>query len=77
MTIASVLPYIQIGLAILLSAMVLLQQTDASVGAAFGGSGGGEGIERTRRGIERTLFQGTIVVSILFVISVVASLFIA
>lgn len=74
MTIASILPYIQIGLAIVLAVMILVQQTDASVGAAFGGSGG-EGIERTRRGLERTIFQGTIVVAVLFVVSVVASLF--
>ena len=74
MTIASILPYIQIGLAVVLATMVLIQQTDASMGAAFGGSGGGEGIERTRRGLERTIFQGTIVVAILFVISVIASI---
>ena len=73
MTIYSLLPYIQIGLSVILVALVLFQQTDASLGAAFGGSGG-EGIERTRRGLERTLFQVPIVIAVLFVISVIASI---
>ena len=69
----SILPYIQIGLSVVLVLLVLLQQTDASMGAAFGSSGG-EGVARTRRGIERTFFQLTIVVAILFVLSVIASI---
>jgi preprotein translocase subunit SecG len=73
MDLASVLPWVQIGLAVILIILVLLQQTDASMGAAFGGSGA-EGVARTRRGFERTIFQATIVVSILFVISVLASI---
>ncbi|MEK7535420.1 MAG: preprotein translocase subunit SecG [Patescibacteria group bacterium] len=70
---ASLLPWLQIGLSIVLVALVLLQQTDASLGAAFGASGG-EGIERSRRGLERTIFQVTIIIAILFSISVFASL---
>jgi preprotein translocase subunit SecG len=66
------LPWVQIGLSVVLIILVLLQQTDASMGAAFGGSGG-EGVSRTRRGMDRTIFQATIVVAILFVISVIAS----
>ncbi|HEY4493054.1 MAG TPA: preprotein translocase subunit SecG [Candidatus Paceibacterota bacterium] len=76
MTIVSILPYIQIGLSFVLVTLVLVQQTDASLGAAFGGSGG-EGAERTRRGLERTLFQSTIIVAILFVVSVIASILIS
>jgi len=76
MTVASILPYIQIGLAVLLGALILLQQTDASMGAAFGGSGS-DTIERSRRGLERTLFQVTIVISVLFAISVLASILIS
>ncbi len=72
MDLASFLPWVQIGLSVILIILVLLQQTDASMGAAFGGSGA-EGVTRTRRGIERSIFQATIVVSILFVISVLAS----
>ena len=70
---ASALPWIQIILSVILAALILFQQTDASLGAAFGGSGG-EGIERTRRGLERTLFQVTIVVAILFALSILATL---
>ncbi|HEY4504621.1 MAG TPA: preprotein translocase subunit SecG [Candidatus Paceibacterota bacterium] len=68
------LPWVQIGLAVILIILILLQQTDASMGAAFGGSGG-EGVERTRRGMERTIFQTTIAVSVLFVVSIIASIF--
>jgi len=76
MTISSILPYIQIGLSVILCVLVLVQQTDASLGAAFGGSSG-EGIERTRRGLDRTIFQATIVVAILFCLSVIASILIS
>ncbi len=61
------LPWIQIGLSVLLIASVLLQQTSASVGGAFGGSDGGA--YHTRRGFEKTLFRGTIVLGILFALT--------
>lgn len=73
MDLASFLPWVQIGLSVILIILVLLQQTDASMGAAFGGSGA-EGVSRTRRGVDRIIFQVTIVVAILFVISVLASI---
>ncbi|OHB18388.1 MAG: preprotein translocase subunit SecG [Parcubacteria group bacterium RIFCSPHIGHO2_01_FULL_45_26] len=73
MNLASFLPWVQIGLSVMLIILVLLQQTDASMGAAFGASGG-EGVARTRRGFERTIFQISIVVGILFVVSVLASI---
>ena len=73
MDLAGFLPWVQIGLSVILIILVLIQQTDASMGAAFGGSGS-EGVSRTRRGFERTIFQTTIVVAILFVISVLASI---
>ena len=37
MTLVGILPYIQIGLSVLLVVSVLLQQTGASIGGAFGG----------------------------------------
>ena len=61
------LPWIQIGLSILLIGSVLLQQTGAGVGGAFGGSDGGG--FNTRRGMEKVLFRVTIVLAILFAIS--------
>ncbi len=68
----ALIPFIQIGLAVLLIALVLMQQSDAGMGSAFGEDSGG--IERTRRGAERTLFYATIIVATLFVASAVATL---
>ena len=51
-----------------LIAVVLLQTRGTDVGAAFGGAGGGGGSSfRTRRGLEKTLFQLTILLAIIFV----------
>ena len=67
------LAYIQIVLAVLLSALVLIQQSEGSLGSAFGGSGM-DGARRTRRGPELWIFRGTIVISCLFVASTVLNL---
>ncbi len=53
----------QIVLAILLTAAILLQARGTGLGAAFGGSGN---VYRTKRGVEKKLFQFTIALSILF-----------
>lgn len=53
--------------AITLVAIVLLQARGSGIGEMFGGGGGG-GNYRTRRGIERSLFQLTILLMIVFVI---------
>ena len=63
-----VLPYIQIALALLLVGGVLLQRTDASLGAAFGADSFSSG-NFTRRGGEKILFRATIVVAVLFVVA--------
>ena len=65
---SSILPYIQIFLAVILTTAILMQQTDASLGAVFGGGDSGPS-GRTRRGFELTLFKATIVLAILFVLS--------
>lgn len=65
------LPYIQIVLSVLLVAGVLLQQSAAGLGGAFGDNF--SSAFHTRRGFEKTLFNATIVISILFVISAVLS----
>lgn len=75
MNLAPLLPYIQIALSVLLAAAILLQQSDASVSGTFGGSFS-ENIAHTRRGFERTLFQATIVIAVLFVLSVGANLWV-
>ena len=67
------LAYIQIGLAILLGALILVQQSEGSLGAAFGGGDIG-GATRTRRGPELWIFRATITVAILFVASTLLNL---
>ncbi|MBX4188344.1 MAG: preprotein translocase subunit SecG [Candidatus Doudnabacteria bacterium] len=75
-SIAEILPYVQIILSVLIVSFVLLQQSDADLGGAFGGSDNFSAPARTRRGLERTLFNSTIFVAILFVISTVVGLII-
>lgn len=65
MAIAGVLPYIQIVLSVLLVVCILLQQTGAGLGGAFGGDNFSAGFH-TRRGLEKYLFYATIVIAILF-----------
>ena len=68
------LPWIQIILSILLVTVVLLQQSTAGLGSAFGGDS--SATFHTRRGFERFLFIATFVLGALFVISAVAALLI-
>ena len=65
-TMVSILPYIQITLAVLLVAGVLLQTSSAGLGGAFGASDSVDAGYHTRRGSEKFLFNGTIIISILF-----------
>ncbi|MEK7464019.1 MAG: preprotein translocase subunit SecG [Patescibacteria group bacterium] len=73
-TIASLLPYTQIVLAVILVTAILLQRTGAQVGGAFGGSDNFSSAFHTRRGFEKTLFIITIVVAILFAVSALVTL---
>ena len=73
-TITSVLPYIQIVLAVILVTAVLLQKTGSQIGGAFGGSDNFSTAYHTRRGLEKTLFIITIVVAILFAVSALITL---
>jgi preprotein translocase subunit SecG len=56
----------QIILAITIMVLVMVQAKDAGMGNVFGG--GDMGVARTRRGVEKTLFNATIVVGILFLL---------
>ncbi len=60
------LPYIQIVLAIFLIAAILIQQSEASSGGAFGGSDNWNAGYHTRRGFERVVFNLTIVLGVVF-----------
>jgi protein translocase SecG subunit len=68
MTLQGVLPYIQIVLAVGLILCILLQQTGASLGGAFGGDNFSAAYH-TRRGMEKYLFWATIVIGVLFAAS--------
>lgn len=69
-----ILPYIQIGLSLLLIAGILLQRSEAGLGSAFGADGMSMA-RYTRRGFEKTLFIGTIVIAVLFAVTAFATLF--
>ncbi len=66
MSITGMIPYIQIVLSVLLIAGVLLQQSEAGLGSAFGGGDSFSSGYHTKRGFEKTLFIATIVISVLF-----------
>ena len=59
--------------AILSIILILLQQRGASLGAGFGGSGE---LFITRRGLEKSLFNTTVVFVLLFVFSILGMLLI-
>jgi len=59
--------------AILSVLLILLQQRGASLGAGFGSSGE---LYTTRRGLEQSLFNATIVCVLVFVMSILCLLFI-
>jgi protein translocase SecG subunit len=73
MTLGGILPYIQIVLSILLIGCILLQQTGASLGGAFGGDNFSAAFH-TRRGSEKVLFYASIILGILFALSCIVAL---
>ena len=73
MTLHGLLPYIQIILAVVLIVCVLLQQTGASLGGAFGGDNFSAAYH-TRRGTEKYLFWASVIVGTLFALSAFAAL---
>jgi protein translocase SecG subunit len=68
MTVSGILPYIQIIFAVLVIVCVLLQQTGATMGGAFGGDNFSASYH-TRRGSEKYLFYATIVLGALLALS--------
>lgn len=65
MTVYLYLAQIVLGIAII--AIVLIQAKDAGMSNMFGGSGD-MGVYKTRRGVEKTLFNATIVLTAVFMI---------
>lgn len=72
-TLVLVLPFIQIALSLLLIGGILLQRSDASLGGALSGGGDGPATQFSRRGAEKQMFNATIVIAVLFVLSCIVS----
>ncbi|MGB3023531.1 MAG: preprotein translocase subunit SecG [Candidatus Saccharimonadales bacterium] len=58
---------------IIMVLFILLQARGATLGAGFGSSGE---LYTTRRGLDKSLYEATIILSVLFVMSIIASLLI-
>jgi preprotein translocase subunit SecG len=58
---------VMIIISLVLVLVVLLQTKGSSFSGAFGGDTGS--INRTRRGLERTLFQFTIIIGVVFAVA--------
>lgn len=56
---------------VVLMLLILLQSKGSSFSGAFGGDAGS--INRTRRGIEKTLFQFTIATAVVYVVMAIVS----
>lgn len=73
MSIDTILQIVTIGSAVLMILAILLQQRGATLGAGFGSSGE---LYTTRRGVDKNLFEATIVLAVIFVLSILAGLLI-
>ncbi len=73
-TVASILPWFQVLVSILLIVTIILQQAGAGVGGALGGADSAL-TYRTRRGFEKFLFVASIVLAILFFASALVAVF--
>ena len=71
MSIESILQITTIASAVLMMLAILLQQRGASLGAGFGGS---SELYTTRRGFDKNLYEVTIILAVVFVMSIVAGL---
>ncbi len=71
MQLDGILQFITLGSGVLMIICVLLQQRGASLGAGFGSSGE---LYTTRRGLDKSLFDATIVLGVVFVLSILVGL---
>ena len=66
MVIEDALQIVQVIISLAMIIVIVLQARGSGLGSLFGGSDGG-GITKTRRGLEKTLFQITIGLAVLFI----------
>ncbi len=71
MNIDNILQIVTVVSAVLTILTILLQQRGASLGAGFGSSGE---LFTTRRGIDKSLYEATIVLAVIFVLSILVGL---
>lgn len=71
MSLTTILQFVTIGSAILMMVTILLQQRGASLGAGFGGS---NELYTTRRGIDKNLYEATVVLAVIFIMSILVGL---
>jgi preprotein translocase subunit SecG len=57
--------------AVLMIILILMQARGASLGAGFGGS---SELHTARRGVDKTIYQATIIMAIIFVVSIVVGI---
>ena len=73
MSIDTIIQIVMIASAVLMVVSILLQQRGATLGAGFGSSGE---LYTTRRGIDKNLFEVTVIFAVIFVLSILAGLLI-
>jgi len=73
MSIDTILQIVMIASAVLMVVSILLQQRGATLGAGFGASGE---LYTTRRGIDKNLFEVTVIFAVVFILSILAGLLI-
>lgn len=73
MDLGSILQIVALVSAVLTVLLILLQQRGATLGAGFGGSGE---LYTTRRGLDKSLFNATLVCTLVFIFSILGILLI-
>jgi preprotein translocase subunit SecG len=71
MNLDTILQIITIVSSVLMILSILLQQRGASLGAGFGSSGE---LYTTRRGLDKNLFEVSIILAVIFVLSILSGL---
>ena len=71
MNIDTILQIVTVGSALLMVLAILLQQRGASLGAGFGSSGE---LFTTRRGLDKNLYEASIVLAVIFILSILVGL---
>jgi preprotein translocase subunit SecG len=73
MSIDTIIQIVMVASAVLMVVSILLQQRGATLGAGFGASGE---LYTTRRGIDKNLFEVSVIFAVIFILSILAGLLI-